>query len=218
VRGTDAQGKDVNDDYASMYEVLARRFRRARTAESADAKDENVKDEQEWDAPDLFVVDGGRGQLGVALTAARDLGLHELAIVGLAKERETILGDALVDRVYLPGQKNPIPLKSSTTSLYLLARLRDEAHRFSNKAREKLGKKKRFHSLLDDVRGLGPAAKKALLMRYGSVPTILAASDDELRSTPGIAPRHVKALRVAFPAAPPAPPSPTPPPAEPPTE
>ncbi len=72
VRGADAQGADVNDDYASMYEVLARRFRRARTAENGEAKDE-----ADWDAPDLFVVDGGRGQLGVALTAARDLGLHE---------------------------------------------------------------------------------------------------------------------------------------------
>ena len=107
---------------------------------------------------------------------------------------------ALVDRVYLPGQKNPIPLKSSTTSLYLLARLRDEAHRFSNKAREKLGKKRRFHSALDDVKGLGPAAKKALLMRYGSVPTIIAAPDAELLDTPGVAARHVKALRAVFPA------------------
>jgi excinuclease ABC subunit C len=204
VRGTGAQGADVNDDYASMYEVLARRFRRARIAESAEEKDENVKDEQSWDAPDLFVVDGGRGQLGVALTAARDLGLHELAIVGLAKERENIQGEALVDRVYLPGQKNPIPLKSSTTSLYLLARLRDEAHRFSNKAREKLGKKKRFHSVLDDVKGLGPAAKKALLMRYGAVPAILAAPDDELLGTPGVATRHVKALRAVFPVSAPA--------------
>ena len=75
---------------------------------------------------------GGAGSSRLALAAAHDLGLHDLPIVALAKERETAIGENLVDRVYLPGQKNPIPLASSTTSLFfLLARLRDEAHRFS---------------------------------------------------------------------------------------
>ncbi|MGD0527018.1 MAG: excinuclease ABC subunit UvrC, partial [Polyangiaceae bacterium] len=109
----------VNDDYGSMYEVLARRFRRALKAEElprtlAEGSPEREADAT-WDAPDLFVVDGGRGQLAVAQAAAHDLGLHDLAIVALAKERENLAGDTLVDRVYLPGQKNPIPLRSSTT-------------------------------------------------------------------------------------------------------
>ncbi len=90
------------DDYAAMYEVLARRFRRARESEN-----------EEWELPDLFVVDGGRGQLNVALSAAHDLGVHDLPIVGLAKERETLTGEKMVDRVYLPGQKNGIPLRTS---------------------------------------------------------------------------------------------------------
>jgi excinuclease ABC subunit C len=194
---------EVNDDYGAMYEVLARRFRRGR-------KDESVaepSDEQDWDLPDLFVVDGGRGQLAVALAAARDLGLHDLPIVALAKERENLAGDTLVDRVYLPGQKNPIPLKSNSASLFFLARARDEAHRFSNKARERLGNKKRFHSALDDVRGIGDKTKKALLRHFGSIPAIKAASDAEILAAPGVTTRHLRALRDAFgvPAGPPTP-------------
>jgi excinuclease ABC subunit C len=218
----------LNDDYGAMYEVLARRFRRAIKAEDpanvpvpmpetagysapglADAlgrgtgtgtrTGEKTGKGADWEAPDLFVVDGGRGQLGVALAAAHDLGLHELPIVALAKERENLMGETLTDRVYLPGQKNPIALKATTTSLFLLARLRDEAHRFSNRARMRRGKKRRMHSPLDDVRGLGDKAKKALLSHVGNFAAIRAADDATLLATPGIAPRHVRALRAAFP-------------------
>jgi excinuclease ABC subunit C len=208
VRGTAVrdQGGPINDDYGSMYEVLARRFRRALKAEAApdvpagegEARGEPSERDVAWDAPDLFVVDGGRGQLGVALAAAHDLGLHDLCIVGLAKERENALGESLVDRVYLPGQKNPIPLKSTTTSLFLLARLRDEAHRFSNRARMRLGKKRRFRSPLDDVKGLGAATKKALLRNVGNLAAIRAADDATLLAVAGVTARHVKALRAAF--------------------
>lgn len=156
--------------------------------------------ESEWDLPDLFVVDGGKGQLAVALAAARDLGLHDLPIVALAKEKENVRGETMVDRVYLPGQKNPIALKSHSASMFFLARARDEAHRFSNRARERLGKKKRFKSGLDDVRGLGPDTKKALLRHLGSLKAIKAADDAALLAVPGITPRHVKALRRVYPA------------------
>jgi excinuclease ABC subunit C len=117
----------------------------------------------------------------------------------MAKERENLVGETLHDRVYLPGQKNPIPLKSSTTSLFLLARLRDEAHRFSNRARMRIGKKRRFRSPLDDVKGLGPNAKKALLEKVGNLAAIRAADDATLLAVPGVTARHVKALRTAFP-------------------
>jgi excinuclease ABC subunit C len=207
-----SQGQ-LNDDYGAMYEVLARRFRRAikaaelpgALAEPTDVESGGSPEESaanalgggEDEAPDLFVVDGGRGQLAVALAAAHDLGLHDLAIVALAKERENILGETLTDRVYLPGQKNPIPLKSSTTSLFLLARLRDEAHRFSNRARMRLGKKRRMHSPIDDVKGLGPKAKKALLRHVGNLATIRAADDATLLAVPGVTARHVRALRAS---------------------
>jgi excinuclease ABC subunit C len=211
------QAGQINDDYGAMYEVLARRFRRAIVAapdgatKDADAtgRETGEAKEGEWDLPDLFVVDGGRGQLAVAIAAAHDLGLHELAIVALAKEKPTPTPgtesgeeaepEKLVDRVYLPGQKNPIPLRSSTTSLFLLARLRDEAHRFSNRARMRIGKKRRFASPLDDVKGLGGKAKKALLTHIGNLAAIRAADDATLLAVPGITSRHVKALRAAFP-------------------
>jgi excinuclease ABC subunit C len=212
---------NLNDDYGAMFEVLARRFRRAiRSSELPDAvaespgprgdeggargdeREESARPEpaeDSWELPDLFVVDGGRGQLAVALAAAQDLGLHDLAIIALAKERENVLGETLTDRVYLPGQKNPIALKSSTTSLFLLARLRDEAHRFSNRARMRLGKKRRMRSPLDDVKGLGDKAKKALRTHIGNLKAICAAEDATLLRVPGITARHVKALRTAFP-------------------
>jgi excinuclease ABC subunit C len=215
------QAGQINDDYGAMYEVLARRFRRALAtpSESAAAEapapadgraGEGTTPETDWDLPDLFVVDGGRGQLAVAIAAAHDLGLHDLCIVGLAKERETPGPDVpggggvkekLSDRVYLPGQKNPIPLKSNTTSLFLLARLRDEAHRFSNRARMRIGKKRRFGSPLDDVKGLGEKAKKALLTHVGNLAAIRAADDATLLAVPGVTARHLRALRAAFPAA-----------------
>jgi excinuclease ABC subunit C len=205
VRGGMAnESPDLNDDYGSMYEVLARRFRRAASSRSKSAEtlaergDETGGGESDWDAPDLFVVDGGRGQLAVALAAANDLGIHDLPIVALAKERELGSGDVQVDRVYLPGQKNPIPLNSGTTSLFLLARLRDEAHRFSNRGRSQIGKKRRFHSPLDDIKGLGPTIKKALQRHVGNLAAIREADDATLLAVPGVRPRHVKALRSAF--------------------
>lgn len=193
----------LGDDYAAMYEVLARRFKRGREAQDAASTSTSTgtataTGTAEWDLPDLFVVDGGRGQLNVALAAAHDLGLHDLPIISLAKEKENVLGETLVDRVYLPGQKNAIPLRGNP-SLFYLARARDEAHRFSNRGREKLGKRQRFRSKLDEVKGIGPASKKRLLRELGSLAAIRVATDVALLAVEGILPRHVKALRVAFP-------------------
>jgi excinuclease ABC subunit C len=220
VRGTGSVLRG-GDDYGAMYEVLGRRFRRSlgKTSENAgastegsatapteavpapmsEAEAEATRDRIEWDLPDLFVVDGGRGQLAVALAAAHDLGLHELPIVGLAKEKENVLGETLVDRVYLPGQKNPIPLRSHSASLFFLARLRDEAHRFSNRARERLGKVRRLRSELDGVPGIGPATKKALLAHLGTVAAVKEATDEALAAVPGVSAKHIAALRKAFP-------------------
>ncbi len=210
-------GGVAGDDYAAMYEVLARRFRRgkiaratategveagateraAAIAEPSETSAAKSRD-GEWELPDLLVVDGGRGQLQVALSAARDLGLHDLPIVGLAKERETVTGDKELDRVYLPGQKNGIPLRSTSSALFFLARARDEAHRFANHVRTKLGKKRRMKSELDDVPGIGPKAKTALLRILGSIPAIRAASDEAILAVPGVTKRHLAALRKAF--------------------
>ncbi|MDI3284583.1 excinuclease ABC subunit UvrC [Polyangium sp. 15x6] len=238
--------KTEGDDYAAMYEVLARRFRRGRTAkevkeaevaaelaaeaaaeadlaadasaiaepgmeldEAAEAIDEartetpseppppssGKKAETDWDLPDLFVVDGGRGQLNVALSAARDLGLHDLPIVGLAKERESVIGEKMVDRVYLPGQKNGILLRPGSSSLFFLARTRDEAHRFANHIREKLGKARRLRSEIEDIPGLGDAVRKALLRELGSMAALRTATDAQILAVTGVTKRHLTAIR-----------------------
>jgi excinuclease ABC subunit C len=203
------KGVAEGDDYGAMYQVLSRRFRRGKVAaESASegtgaategqAEATGTDADDTWSLPDLFVVDGGRGQLAVALAAAHDLGLHDLCIVGLAKERESPLGEKLVDRVYLPGQKNPIPLRPNSPELFLLARARDEAHRFSNRGRKKVGKRRRFESTLDSVKGIGPKSRTALLQAFGSVDAIRDASDEALLGVAGVTKRQVAALRKFF--------------------
>ncbi|HEX9621446.1 MAG TPA: excinuclease ABC subunit UvrC [Polyangiaceae bacterium] len=213
---------EAGDDYHAIFEVLSRRFRRGRDAaralERADLQSATDVDAEpgsepsplpdagapppeagieaapEWTLPDLFIVDGGRGQLGVALTAARDLGLHDLCIVGLAKERESPLGDKLVDRIYLPGQKNPVHLRPNSPELFILARARDEAHRFANRGRKQIGKRRRFQSELDELPGIGEKTRKALLREIGSLDAIKAASDAELKNV-GLRKDQIKALR-----------------------
>jgi excinuclease ABC subunit C len=100
-----------------------------------------------------------------------------------------------VDRVYLPGQKNPISLRQNSAELFLLAMARDEAHRFANEARKKAGKKRRFASQLDDVVGLGPKTRTLLLKTFGSLSAILQASDAELLATRGVTRKQVSAMR-----------------------
>lgn len=200
------------DDYQAMFEVLSRRFKRGVEAredeaeiqapeaeiQASEAKSQPEQERARWGLPDLFVVDGGRGQLGVALAAAADLNLTDLPIVGLAKERESLVGDKLVDRVYLPGQKNPIPLRPHTPELFMLALARDEAHRFANVHRKKLGKKRRMTSRLEDVKGIGPKIRKELLTTLGSLDAVLRAEDSTLLAVSGMTTSRVEALRAVF--------------------
>lgn len=172
------------DDYSAMYEVLARRFRRGRDRE------------QGWELPDLLVVDGGRGQLNVAQQALHDLGVHDLPIAALAKEKPNTLGEKLVDRVYLPGQKNPIELRESHAALGILALARDEAHRASNALRLKLGKRRRIRSRLDEVPGIGPKTRARLLKAFGSVRAIEEADEAALRAAGATAQQAHAILRT----------------------
>jgi excinuclease ABC subunit C len=120
-----------------------------------------------------------------------------LPIVGLAKEKENVLGDKLVDRVYLPGQKNPIPLRPNSPELFMLAAARDEAHRFSNRGRKKVGKRRGFASELEAIAGLGPKTRAALLKHFGSISAIHAASEEQLLAVPQVTRRQVSALRAS---------------------
>lgn len=171
------------DDYAAMMEVLTRRFRRGKNNEPG------------WRLPDLFVVDGGRGQLSIALAVLRELGITGLPVCALAKERQTAGGDKLVDRVYLPGRKNPIPIDRHQAALVLLARARDEAHRFANKIRENLHHRRRLRSELDQLPGIGTKTRVALLKAFGTIEGVRNASLDELARVPGM---NAARARVVF--------------------
>jgi excinuclease ABC subunit C len=159
------------DDFASHREVLRRRFYRALEAE------EGVAEELRWRLPDLVVIDGGLGQVNVAREVLDSLGLHDMPAIGLAKEREEI---------FLPGINDPLVLPANSQSLYLLQRLRDEAHRFAITYHRKLRAKHQTRSLLDEVPGVGPARKRALLRVFGSTKQMKGATVDQIASVPGI--------------------------------
>jgi len=159
------------DDYASHREVLRRRFHRALEAE------EGVAEELRWRLPDLVVVDGGLGQVNAARGVLDSLGLQDMPVIGLAKERE---------EVFLPGLPQPLVLPATSQALYLLQRLRDEAHRFAITYHRKLRAKSATRSALDEVEGVGPTRKRALLRVFGSTRQMRSATVDEIASVPGI--------------------------------
>lgn len=173
------------DDYGAMYEVLSRRFRRGRD------------EEEGWELPDLFVVDGGKGQLNVAIAAARDLGIEGLNLAGLAKERSAGGETKVVERVFLPGQKNAIVLPERSAPRHLLTLARDEAHRRSNQLRLKLGKRRRLKSGLDDIPGVGPKTRAALLKRLGSLKAVTQADLEALQEA-GANKRQAEAIHRTF--------------------
>lgn len=190
------------DDFASMAEVIRRRYSRilleARErvgAEEAEVSQENPLDalrrieEHEESAepdpkrrpfvrlPDLVIVDGGKGQLGMAVRELQRLGLHALPVVGLAKQREEI---------FLPGQAEPLVIPHDRGALKLMQRIRDEAHRFANGYHQLLMKRRIEESILDDCPGISRARKERLLERFGSVSRLRKADAGELAAVPGI--------------------------------
>jgi excinuclease ABC subunit C len=162
------RGVSGGDDFGAMREALTRRFKRGKENEAG------------WELPDLLVVDGGRGQLGIALAVLSDLEMTGLPVVGLAKEKQNVMGEELVDRVYVPGRKNPVELRSASHGLVLLARARDEAHRVSNALRVRLGKGQRLRTRLDEIKGVGKKTRVALLRKLGSMEAVSAATEEEL--------------------------------------
>lgn len=165
------------DDYASLYEVLQRRLRRG------------VEEEL---LPDLILIDGGKGQLGVLTTVLQQLGLEErIDAVGIAKSRVigNVRGKAVErseERFFLPGRKNPVVLRQGSPALFLLERLRDEAHRFAISYHRKLRGQAALASSLEDLPGVGPARRRALLKHFGSLKKVQAATLDELQAMPGL--------------------------------
>ncbi|MEX1296044.1 MAG: helix-hairpin-helix domain-containing protein, partial [Candidatus Limnocylindrales bacterium] len=159
------------DDYASHQEVLRRRFRRALEREEGGAE------QLRWRLPDLVIIDGGKGQVSAARAVLDELGLHDLPMAGLAKEREEL---------FVPGRSEPIVLPAASQALYLLQRLRDEAHRFAITYHRQLRGKAATRSALDDLAGVGPARKRALLRVFGSSRALKGATTEEIAAVPGI--------------------------------
>ena len=170
------------DDYGMMYEVLKRRYRDG----------ENL--------PDLIMVDGGKGQLHVALTVLKELGIGGIDALGFAKEsrdserrRGGIQKEE--DRAYIPGRKDPLYLSRYPGALRFLQRVRDEAHRFAVTYHRRVKEKTDFRSLLDDIRGIGESRKRALLTAFGNVERIKEASVEDLQKVKGIAPALARRIR-----------------------
>jgi excinuclease ABC subunit C len=161
------------DDYAMLQEVLKRRFSRSRMKNGNGTAIDNS-----WAViPDLVLIDGGKGQLNAARDIMSDVGVEYIPVASLAKENEEL---------FIPGRAHPIIMPRSSPGLRLLQRLRDEAHRFAIGYHRKVHKRGTFASSLDAVSGVGPARKRALLRKFGSVRAIQAASLEELSAVKGM--------------------------------
>ncbi|MEE8474085.1 MAG: excinuclease ABC subunit UvrC [Myxococcota bacterium] len=174
-----------DDDYACLREVLQRRLARV----------------QSEPLPDLLMVDGGKGQLGVVSAALRDAGL-EVDVLGLAKERDDEgpaprvrrSGGLKAERVFLPNRKDPVMLSPSSRGLLLLQRVRDESHRFAIEFQRSLRSKLGLKSILEELPGIGPGKRRALLRHLGSLRAVRSASKSELASVPGVGARDADTI------------------------
>jgi excinuclease ABC subunit C len=189
------------NDFASHQEVLRRRFRRALEpsevgrvtsgADSGAASDvrRHTPDVAWAQIPDLVIIDGGKGQLSAALEVMAELELSEIPVVGLAKENEEI---------FVKGRATPILLPRTSQSLYLVQRIRDEAHRFAITYHRSLRTKKSIKSALDEVVGVGPVRKRALMRHFGSLKAIQEAEVEDLMAIPGISRASAEAVKAAL--------------------
>lgn len=179
------RGVEGPDDYASMHEVLRRRF------------------ENRQELPDLLMVDGGRGQVSMAVKVLRELGIGHLDVIGLAKGSapgDTPGGERRrpsmkeQDHVYLAGRKDPVTIAKYPAALLLLQRIRDEAHRFAITHHRRRMEKRDSRSLLDEIPGVGTAKKKALLLHFGDIGSLRKAAPEELEKVSGITPKLAREI------------------------
>jgi excinuclease ABC subunit C len=169
------------NDFASHQEVLRRRFRRAKDG------DEGAEEALRWAMPDLVIIDGGKGQVSAAKEVLDELGLHDLPLAGLAKEREEL---------FLPGATEPILLPTTSPALYLVQRLRDEAHRFAIGYHRQLRAKRQVRSAFDDLPGVGPKRKRELLKVFGSAKRVREAPVEQIAAVPGISRALAERIKV----------------------
>jgi excinuclease ABC subunit C len=176
------------DDFASMEEVLRRRFRRWQEAENEARRPGVELDRSFGFLPDLLIVDGGKGQLGRAAEVLKAFGLFDrMTVAGLAKSHEEI---------YLPGLPDPVILPRRSEALYLVQRVRDEAHRFAIQHNRTQRRKSGLASRLDDIPGIGPARRKALIRAFGDVERIRGAAVEDLMGIKGVSRELAERLKA----------------------
>ncbi len=168
---------EVPDDYTAMYEVLSRRFAR-----------------KEQLLPDLLIVDGGKGQLNIALKVLQELNVTGVDVLSLAKEESRHDKGMRAERIFLPNLKDPMLLPKNSPILFMLQNIRDEAHRFAITFHRKRRSKGLLTSELDQIPGIGPVKKKRLLSHFGSLKKIKAATLEELLAAPGISAKDAEIL------------------------
>jgi excinuclease ABC subunit C len=174
------RGQEGMDDFAAMAEVISRRFARLSNGATADEYDESFVAR-----PNLVVVDGGKGQLSAALAAMQAFDLPRVAVVALAKREE---------EVFVPGQPDPIVLDPHSPGLQLLQRIRDEAHRFAVGFHRQRRDSRSFESIFDELEGVGPVRRRAILRHFGSADRFLAASQEELEGVPGVPAKTARSI------------------------
>lgn len=175
--------QSANDDYAAMREVLTRRFERMKEEREAGKTDGFAL------CPDLLVIDGGKGQLNICLEVLEALELSDVAAIGLAERLE---------EVFLPGQSAPVLLERGSPALHLLQRIRDEAHRFAITYHRSLRNKASMASVLEEIKGVGPVRRRALLEAFPSPEAIKQATEEELHAAPGVDKRTAALVYAYF--------------------
>ncbi len=174
---------DGPNDVASHREVLRRRFRAARPG------DEGSAEERRWAMPDLVLIDGGKPQVGAAKGVLDELGLHDMPLAGIAKEREEL---------FVPDRSDPIVLPATSQALYLVQRIRDEAHRFAITYHRDLRRKASVRSKFDEMPGIGPRRRGALLRVFGSVKRVREAPVEQIAAVSGIGPNLAAKIKTAL--------------------
>jgi excinuclease ABC subunit C len=173
------RGLDGQDDFAAMAEVVSRRFARL------DSGTGQEYDEGFATAPNLVVIDGGKGQLSAALAAMQAYELPRVAVISLAKR---------IEEVFVPGESDPILLDPHSAGLQLLQRVRDEAHRFALGFHRQRRSARARESLFDTLEGVGPVRRRALIQHFGSTESVLAASQEELEGVPGVPAKTARSI------------------------
>ena len=169
------------DDYAAMRQAVARRYERVAAGEGM--------------APDLILIDGGQGQVKVAYGVLAELGMGEIAMIGVAKGEERKPG---LETLIFPDAREPLQLPAEHSALHLIQEIRDEAHRFAITGHRARRSKARKTSRLEDLPGIGPARRKALVARFGGLAGVLAATPDQLAEVPGISREQAEKIHAAL--------------------